>query len=103
MATEKLNEGIIGLSKAIVTLKRPLGDWLAELEGRESVHCTAREVFGVYDRDGDGAVTRAEWGGTCAMLDVLDVDADGLVTPQELADGVGGAFCLEDGDRSNAP
>ena len=55
MATEKLGEGITGFSKAIVALERLLGDRLAELEGRECVHRTAREVFGVYDLDGDGA------------------------------------------------
>ena len=82
-----------------MVLERLLGDRLAELEGRERVHRTAREVFGVYDLDGDGAITREEWAGTCA---VFDVDGDGRVTPQELAAGLGGAFCLEDGDRSNA-
>ena len=56
----------------------------------------------VYDLDGDGAITREEWAGACAVFDALDVDGDGRVTPQELAAGLGGAFCLEDGDRSNA-
>ena len=102
MATEKLSEGITGFSKAIVVLERLLGDRLAELEGRERVHRTAREVFGVYDLDGDNAITREEWAGTCAVFDALDLDGDGRVTPQELAAGLGGAFCLEDGDRSNA-
>ena len=102
MATDKLGEGITGFSKAIVALERLLGDRLAELEGRECVHRTAREVFGVYDLDGDGAITREEWAGTCVVFDALDVDGDGRVTPQELAAGLGGAFCLEDGDRSNA-
>ena len=102
MAAEKLSEGITGFSKAIVALARLLGDRLAELEGRECVHRTAREVFGVYDLDGDGAITREEWAGTCAVFDALDVDGDGRVTPQELAAGLGGAFCLEDGDRSSA-
>ena len=102
MATEKLSEGITGFTKAIVALERLLGDRLAELEGRERVHRSAREVFGVYDLDGDGAITREEWAGTCAVFDALDVDGDGRVTPQELAAGLGGAFCLEDGDRSIA-
>ena len=103
MATEKLSEGITGFSKALVALERLLGDRLAEREGRECVHRTARKVFGVYDLDGDGAITREEWAGTCAVFDALDVDGDGRVTPQELAAGLGGAFCLEDGDRNNAP
>ncbi len=102
MATEKLSEGITGFSKAIVALERLLGDRLAELEGRERVHRTAQEVFGVYDLDGDGAITREEWAGTCAVFDAVDVDGDGRVTPQELAAGLGGAFCLEDGDRRDA-
>ena len=54
----------------------------------------------MYDLDGD--ITREEWAGTCAVFDAFDVDGDGRVTPQELAAGLGGAFCLEDGDRSNA-
>ena len=78
-------------------------DRLAELERRERVHRTAREVFGVYDLDGDGAITREEWAGTCAVFDALDLDGDGRVTPQDLAAGLGGAFCLQDRDGSNAP
>ena len=103
MATEKLREGITGFSKAFVALERLLGGRLAELEGRERVHRTAREVFGVYDLDGDGAITREEWAGTCAVFDALDVDGDGRVTPQDLAAGLGGAFCLQERDGSNAP
>ena len=102
MATEKLSEGITRFSKAIVALERLLGYRLEELEGRECVHRTAQEVFGVYDLDGDGAITREEWAGTRPVFDALDVDGDGRITPQELAAGLGGAFCLEDGDRRNA-
>ena len=103
MATEKLREGITGFSKAFVALERLLGGRLAELEGRERIHRTAREVFGVYDLDGDGAITREEWAGTCAVFDALDVDGDGRVTPQDLAAGLGGAFCLQERDGGNAP
>ena len=47
----------------------------------------------VYDLDGDGAITREEWAGACAVFDALDVDGDGRVTPQELAAGRACAVC----------
>ena len=57
----------------------------------------------MYDLDGDGAITREEWAGTCAVFDALDVDGDGRVTPQDLAAGLGGAFRLEDKRRQQRP
>jgi transaldolase len=89
MATEKLAEGIQGFSKAIEALEKLLETWLERLEGRQRLHRTAADVFGVYDLDGDGAITREEWAGTDAVFDALDADHDGRITPEELAAGIG--------------
>jgi transaldolase len=96
MAHEKLDEGIEGFSKAIVALERLLEDRLAEIEGRERVHRAARDVFGVYDLDRDGAITREEWAGLDAVFDALDTDGDGRITPAELAAGLGCAHTLQE-------
>ena len=55
-----------------------------------------RDFFKVYDLDGDGFITREEWGGTDAVFDALDVDDDGRITPEEMAAGLGAAFRLDD-------
>ncbi len=95
MAKEKLAEGIEGFSKAIVALEKLLQERLAKLDGREKVGSAALQMFSVYDLDGDGAITREEWGGTDAVFDALDRDGDGRITPEELAAGVGAAHCLK--------
>jgi transaldolase len=94
MATEKLSEGIEGFSKALVALEHLLENRLAELAGGERVHAAARDVFGVYDLDGDGAITREEWAGRDRVFDALDEDGDGRITPEELAAGLGAAHTL---------
>jgi transaldolase len=100
MANEKLDEGIQGFSKAIVALEGLLANRLAEIEGRERVNRAAEDVFGVYDLDGDGAITREEWAGTDAVFDALDVDGDGRITAAELSTGLGCAYCLK-GNQKN--
>lgn len=96
MATEKLTEGIDGFSKALVALENLLEDRLAELEGHERVHRAAKDVFGVYDLDGDGVITREEWAGTDAVFDAIDADHDGRITPQDMAAGLGCAYSLDE-------
>jgi transaldolase len=90
MAKEKLDEGIQGFAKAIVALEKILvirraGKRLGE---------AAKELFLVYDLDGDGAITREEWGGSQNVFAALDHDGDGRVTAEEMAAGLGGAFVL---------
>jgi len=100
MAHDKLGEGIDGFSKAMVALEQLLGHRLAGMDGRERVNRAAEEVFAVFDLDGDGAITREEWGGTDAVFAALDVDGDGRVTPAELAAGLGAAWVLKEGGKA---
>jgi transaldolase len=94
MATEKLDEGILGFTKAIVALEKLLTERLRVLNGHARAGQAARDFFQVYDLDGDGFITREEWGGTDAVFAALDVDGDGCISPQELAAGLGAAFHL---------
>jgi transaldolase len=93
MASDKLQEGIDGFSKALVALEKVLGERLDVLNGARA--SAAKELFTVFDLDGDGYITREEWGGNEAIFDTLDVDHDGRITPDELAAGLGAAFRLE--------
>jgi len=103
MAREKLEEGISGFSRAIEALESLLEARLEsaqttadakQSDGRERLNAVANEAFGIYDLDGDGAITREEWAGTDAVFDALDQDGDGRITPAELAAGLGAAYRL---------
>ncbi|NEQ30517.1 MAG: transaldolase [Leptolyngbya sp. SIO4C5] len=95
MASEKLDEGIRGFSKALETLETMLADRLRlRLQGEQLVNQAAEEVFQAYDLDGDGFITREEWMGTDAVFDALDRDHDGKVTPDEISAGLGGGYQL---------
>ena len=94
MASQKLEEGITGFSKALVALEKLLAEQLTRLEGQEMISHAAQDVFRVYDLDGDGFITREEWAGTDAVFDALDVNHDGKISPAEMAGGLGAAFHL---------
>jgi transaldolase len=97
MASDKLEEGIQGFTKAIVALEKQLGERLDALGSPERAAAkseVAARLFQVYDMDGDGFITREEWGGADAVFDALDLDRDGRITPDELAAGLGAAFRL---------
>ena len=97
MASDKLEEGIQGFTKAIVALEKQLGERLDALTSPERAAAkseAAQRLFQVYDMDGDGFITREEWGGADAVFDALDLDRDGRITPDELAAGLGAAFRL---------
>jgi transaldolase len=94
MAKDKLAEGIVGFSKAIEALEKLLEARLALAESKQRLSGVARDLFGIYDLDGDGAITREEWAGSDAVFDALDRDGDGRITPEELAAGVGAAHWL---------
>jgi transaldolase len=93
MAKDKLAEGIEGFSKALVALEKYLAERLDRVIG-EARGSAARNLFTVYDLDGDGFITREEWGGAEAVFDALDNDHDGRITPEEMAAGLGAAFRL---------
>jgi transaldolase len=93
MAKEKLDEGIAGFSKALVALEHQLAERLRAITG-EARGAAAKDLFKVYDLDGDGFITREEWGGADAVFDALDTDHDGKITPEELSAGLGAAFRL---------
>ena len=94
MAKDKLEEGIAGFSKAIVALEKLLGERHRAMQGKAKVGQAAHDFFKVYDLDGDGFITREEWGGSATVFAALDADGDGKLTPQEMAAGLGGAFVL---------
>jgi transaldolase len=94
MAKDKLAEGIEGFSKAILALEKLLDERYKALHRKTKAGTAAREFFSLYDLDGDGFITREEWGGSQAVFAALDVDSDGKITPEEMAAGLGGAFVL---------
>lgn len=95
MAHDKLAEGIEGFSKALVALEKLLTERLQAMHGHARAGQAARDYFKVYDMDGDGFITREEWGGTDAVFNALDSNNDGRVSMDELAAGLGAAFHLQ--------
>jgi len=94
MASEKLEEGIAGFSKAIAALEKLLAERYRALDNKARAGESARQFFKIFDLDGDGAITREEWAGSTAVFAALDNDGDGKITPEELAAGLGGAYVL---------
>ena len=89
MASEKLAEGIAGFTKALEALEQFLATRLNILEGDTHTAHAAEDLFSAYDFDGDGFITREEWGGTDAVFDALDSNNDGKISPEEMAAGIG--------------
>lgn len=94
MASEKLDEGIRGFSKAIETLEAQLAHRLAVLEGGAAFTHAVQEIFMLNDLDGDGSITREEWLGSDAVFDALDLDHDGRVLQDDVRSGLGAALAL---------
>ena len=94
MATEKLDEGIRGFSKAIETLEAQLAHRLAELEGGAAFTHAVHEIFLLNDLDGDGCITREEWLGSDAVFDALDTDQDGRLVPADVRGGLGAPLAI---------
>ena len=94
MATEKLQEGITGFSRAIEPLEAQLAHRLGELEGAKAFQHAAHEIFLLNDLDGDGCITREEWLGSDAVFDALDTDHDGRLMPADVRGGLGAALAI---------
>ena len=94
MAKEKLDEGISGFSKAILALEKLLEERYQAMGRKTQAGAAARQFFAAYDLDGDGFITKEEWGGSLAVFIALDRDSDGKISPEEMAAGLGGAFHL---------
>ncbi len=91
MATDKLDEGIKGFTKALEALEQLLESRLSQLESGDKGNPVADDIFHAYDLDGDGFITREEWLGTDAVFDALDEDHDGKISPKEMGAGLGTA------------
>ncbi|PZV15808.1 MAG: transaldolase [Leptolyngbya sp.] len=91
MATDKLDEGIKGFTKALEALEQLLESRLSQLEAGGTLNHVADDIFHAYDLDGDGFITREEWLGTDAVFDALDEDHDGKISPKEMGAGLGTA------------
>ena len=94
MASEKLDEGIRGFSKAIETLEAQLAHRLAVLEGGAAFTHAVHEIFLLNDLDGDGCITREEWLGSDAVFDALDTDKDGRLAPEDVRGGLGAPLAI---------
>ena len=94
MATEKLDEGIRGFTKAIETLEAQLAHRLAQLEGGAAFGHAVHEILLLNDLDGDGCITREEWLGSDAVFDALDTDHDGRLLPADVRGGLGATLAL---------
>ncbi len=94
MASEKLDEGIRGFSKAIETLEVQLAHRLAYIEGKAAFTHAVHEIFLLNDLDGDGCITREEWLGSDAVFDALDTDKDGRLAPDDVRGGLGAALSV---------
>jgi len=98
MAKDKLAEGIEGFTKALVSLEKQLADRL-DLIGSaahgDDKAAAAKALFKVYDKDGNGFITRDEWGGDQKVFDAFDTNHDGKIGPDEMAAGLGAALRLD--------
>lgn len=68
MAYQKLEENIVGRSKAVIALEKLLAERLEYLMSTSKNSCVPENLFRVCDLNGNGFITRTEWGGTDAVF-----------------------------------
>ncbi len=95
MVREKLAEGLFGFGRAALALERQIGERLDVLTDGKRRNLV-RDLFQVFDLDGDGIITREEWPGSTEVFDALDANGDGTITPDEVGAGLGAAFRLSE-------
>ena len=95
LTREKLSEGLFGFGRAALALEKLITERFDTMTDGKKRNL-ARELFMVFDLDGDGIITREEWGGAIAVFEALDVDGDGRITADEVAAGLGAAFRLSE-------
>jgi transaldolase len=95
LTRDKLAEGLHGFGRAALALEKQIGERFDTMTDGKKRNL-ARELFQVFDLDGDGTITREEWGGSVAVFDALDVDGDGRISADEVAAGLGAAFRLSE-------
>ena len=49
-------------------------------------------IFDEYDEDGDGMISRDEWGGSDSVFDAIDLDDDDMLSRDEVSTGIGEEF-----------
>lgn len=94
MASDKLAEGIQGFTKALENTEALLARRLRQLEGGSAMAESTTQLFSLYDLNGDGIISREEWLGADAIFDAMDSDHDGLISLQELQQGLGAVIHL---------
>jgi transaldolase len=95
LAREKLQEGLFGFGRAALALEQQIGERLDVMTDGKRRNLV-RDLFQVFDLDGDGVITREEWAGSTEVFDALDANGDGQITPDEVGAGLGAAFRLSD-------
>jgi transaldolase len=95
MAKDKLAEGLHGFGRSALALEKLIGERLDFLVDGKRQNLV-RELFQVFDLDGDGVITREEWAGSTEVFDALDQNGDGRIDFDEVGAGLGAAFRLSD-------
>ena len=56
----------------------------------------AHDLFDAYDVEGNGMISRSEFGGSDEVFDAIDLDEDDMLSPYEVSQGLGQGFSRND-------
>ncbi|NDB61560.1 hypothetical protein EB001_24435, partial [bacterium] len=79
------------LRRRIANLHEQIAEAEEQLASLDEGH-QAHSLFDEYDYNMDGLIDQAEWGGSPETFDALDLDQDGVLTPDEVDLGFGTGF-----------